>query len=97
MPHASIGRSVHVQVDPASNNGSDVAAAVIVRAWGTYTTNDGLGDRETVNVRVLLDQDKTLWLTSIPLFQTRPDSNALAAAMPHAGPHPHVAFWPPHV
>lgn len=103
MQTASIGRIVHVIVDPASNNGSDVAPAIVVRVWGEpygedapTAAKDGLGERQTVNVRVLLDQRETPWLTSISLFDERPDAAALAAARPyHPTGHNAVAFWPP--
>lgn len=99
MNPASIGRIVHVLVDPAHNNGSDVAPALVVRTWGEpHEGNDGLDRRQTVNVRVLGDTAETLWLTSIELFDRRPAAAALAAAKPH-NPQGHrtIAFWPPRV
>jgi hypothetical protein len=41
----TVGRIVHVLVDPKANNGSDVAPAIITRVW-----NDS-----GVNLRVLRD------------------------------------------
>lgn len=99
MQTASIGRVVHVLLDPSVNNGSDVAAAIVARVWGDpYETNDGLGQAQTVNVRVFGDSGETLWLTSIQLFAERPDAEALAAARPH-NPKGYraVAFWPPKI
>ena len=53
----SLGRIVLAPVDPAQNNGADVAPAVITRVWSD----------EIVNVRVLLDSDAVLWKTSVAL------------------------------
>ena len=99
MNPASIGRIVHVLVDPAQNNGSDVAPALVVRVWGEpHGGTDGLERRQSVNVRVLGDNAESMWLTSIELFDTRPRAEALAAAKPH-NPQGYraVAFWPPRV
>lgn len=103
MQTASIGRIVHVLVDPAQNNGSDVAAGVVARVWGgPYTTGTDpatkLLERQTVNVRVLGDSGETLWLTSILLFDERPTDEQLAALAPHNSKgYRAVAFWPPRV
>ena len=98
MQPATIGRVVHVLVNPNTNNGSDVAPALVVRAWGDpYTAaHDDLGERQTVNVRVLLDQAETPWLTSIALFAERPADEHLAATNQY-NPHGYnaIAFWPP--
>ena len=51
----SLARFVLAPVDPAVNNGADVAPAVITRVWSD----------ELVNVRVLLDSDEVLWKTSV--------------------------------
>lgn len=62
MNTPSLGRIVLVTVsDPSSNNGAEVAPAVITRVW-----SDTL-----VNVRVLLDGHDTLWLTSVALHSDR--------------------------
>lgn len=50
-----VGDVVLVPVDPAQNNGSRVAPAVITRVW----------NKTTVNVRVLLDSDAIQWRTSL--------------------------------
>jgi hypothetical protein len=50
----SLGRIVHVPMDPTMNNGADVAAAVITRVWSPTT----------VNLRVLADGESLLWRTS---------------------------------
>jgi hypothetical protein len=51
----TVGRIVLVPMDPAMNNGSDVAPAVITRVW-----DDG-----SVNVHVLPDGNVTEWRTSL--------------------------------
>lgn len=84
MQKATVGRVVHVVVDPKTNNGSDIAPALIVRVWGEpYEIEDGRGPRQTVNLRVLLDEKDTPWLTSWSLYQQR-----LTSDTGHA-------FWPP--
>ena len=57
----SLGRIVLVAVDPAMNNGADVAPAIITRVWtGT-----------SINVRVLLDSDVVPpWRTSLTHAET---------------------------
>lgn len=57
MQKPSLGRIVLAPVDPAINNGADVAPAVITRVW-----NDTV-----VNVRVLCDGDAMVWKTSATL------------------------------
>ena len=103
MQKASIGRIVHVLVDPAQNNGSDVATGLVARVWGgpfTAGTDEAtkLLERQTINVRVLGDNAETLWLTSILLFDERPTDEQLAALNQH-NPKGYraVAFWPPRV
>jgi hypothetical protein len=97
MQKASIGRIVHVLVDPSQNNGSDVATGIISAAWGEpFEYNDGLAERQTINVRVLGDNAETLWLTSIWLFDERPTDEQLAALNNPKG-YRTVAFWPPRV
>lgn len=103
MQPVSIGRIVHVLVDPAQNNGCDVATGIVARVWGDpYTTGTDettkLLERQTVNVRVLGDNAETLWLTSILVFDERPTDEQLAALAPH-NPKGYraIAFWPPRV
>ncbi len=100
MQKASIGRIVHVLVDPAQNNGSDVATGIVARVWNEPFAAAPLDDmeRQTVNVRVLGDNAETLWLTSILLFDERPTAEQLAALNPH-NPKGHraTAFWPPRI
>ena len=95
----TIGRIVHVLVDPTHNNGIDVAPALITRVWpGRTEAQHGLGEYSMVNLRVIGESHQIEWLTSIALFDARPDADALAARNPQnpAGYHA-VAFWPPQV
>jgi hypothetical protein len=90
----SIGRIVLAPADPATNNGADVAPAIITRVW-----SDNL-----VNVRVLLDGQGIEWRTSVTLYDT-PDAFAEAAArrdqerpdLIKAGIPFHGVYWPPRV
>lgn len=87
MPKPALGRIVHVFVDPARNNGADVAPAMITRVW----------NEEGVNIRVMLDGTETPWMTSVTLrndresaeqvksFRITDDGRRIVAA----------AFWPP--
>ena len=87
----TVGRIVHVLVDPKVNNGSDVAPAIITRVW-----ND-----TGVNVRVLRDNapGPEEWMTSISLHESREVLDAhiesLKAANPGAEVSVRGAFWPP--
>lgn len=84
----TVGRIVHVIVDPSQNNGSDVAPAVITRVW----------NEQGINARVLLDGAETPWKTSIPLYESREELEAANAQMVVTGgarPQPFGAFWPP--
>lgn len=92
MQKPSLCRFVLVTVDPHSNNGSDVAPAVITRVW-----SDTL-----VNVRVFRDGTDVAWITSVTLHETREEldeaRDAREAAAPHlAGTVYHAAYWPPRV
>ncbi len=93
---ATIGHIVHLLVDPATNNGADVATAVLSRVWGPPAVGgDGL-NRQTVNLRVLGDSDRIEWLTSVALFDERPTEEQLAAMNPsNPKGYRYVAFWPP--
>lgn len=93
----TIGRIVHVLMAPDSNNGSDVAPAVITRVWSDTC----------VNLRVLRDgyPGPEEWLTSWSLHESREALEAqraerqaaLAATSPGLTVQLHGAFWPPHV
>lgn len=78
----SVGCVVLVAMDPATNNGATVAAAVVTRAW----------NERTVNVCVLPDHtDGTVWRTSVTYA---PD---LAALAPDAPGRLGCWTWPPRV
>jgi hypothetical protein len=95
MHTPSIGRIVHVLVDPAHNNSSDTAPAMITRVWSDTC----------VNLRVIGDCSPGTgpeWLTSHQLFQTREEieekHRLYREEHPTEGHHrPQGAFWPPHV
>lgn len=119
MPTATKGRIVHLIVPSIDNNGDDVAPAIVVRAWGLPAAPQDIAtpadnemghnplpgvERQTINVRVLLDQSGVggieampiPWATSVLLFQNRPTAEQLAELAPH-NPKGEwtVAFWPP--
>jgi len=85
----SIGRSVHAYVDPTTNNGVDYAAATITRVWGPFTAGDGW----TVNLKIFLDGNETLWRTSVYLYPDRATAEAYSAAEQPLG----RAWWPERV
>ena len=102
MQQPTVGRIVHVLVDPKHNNGADVAPAIITRAWGP----------EAVNVRVLHDGPNVVdtthnqreeWMTSISVHESREaleDHAAqrqaeLDAISPGQTVAIRGAFWPP--
>lgn len=77
-------RQVLMFVEPALNNGADVAPATIVRVWSSGV----------VNLKVHLDSaNADLWKTSVPLFETREAAEASAANA--GGDRPYAAYWPP--
>ena len=84
MPQPALGRVVHVLVHPTTNNGSDIAAATIVRVWEPHP--DG---GYVVNLRVHLDSSHSEWFTSVRLRDTEEQAREHGI---RAG-----AFWPPHV
>lgn len=97
MQKAALGRIVHVLVDPKTNNGSDVAPAMITRVWSD----------ECVNLRVVRDHyaDASEWLTSMSLYDSIEALDAAVAARQAefdatAGgltAYRVGAFWPPRV
>jgi hypothetical protein len=81
MQTPSVGRIVHVRVDPATNNGSDVAPGIITRVW-----SDTL-----VNVRIFPDSGPETYVkTSMTLAPSREAATELAE-------NRHVCWWPPYV
>lgn len=64
----NLGDMVLVTVDPRSNNGSDTAAAQVVRVLDVK-------DEKRVNLRVLLDGDGNLLLRNVPVLDKEPDED----------------------
>lgn len=89
MNTPALGRIVHTFVDPARNNGADIAPAVITRVW----------NEQGVNLRVLLDGPDTLWFTSVVLCDDRDSAEQVKSKrVADNGDHyPAAAFWPPRV
>lgn len=89
MTAPALGRIVHVFVDPARNNGSDVAPAMITRVWNA----------RGVNIRVLLDGPDTPWLTSVTLCEDREGAEKVTSyrVADNGERYPAAAFWPPRV
>lgn len=86
---AAVGRIVHVFVDPAQNNGTDIAPAVITRVW----------NEQGVNLKVLLDHADNIWLTSVTLCDDREAAEKVTSyRVTDSGKrYPAAAFWPPRV
>lgn len=77
-----LGQTVLVLVDPAANNGHDVASARIVKVY-----NGG----QHVNLRVLYDVAAgDGYVTSIPLFADEDEARTFAPQSPTLN----VAYWP---
>lgn len=91
-PVPSIGRIVHAVVDPAENNGADIAPAVIVRVWPSPDP-DAAPNAGYVNARVLLDGHDTPWITSVHLYESEETARAAVAEHPQLAGR--VLFWPP--
>lgn len=89
MTAPALGRIVHVFVDPARNNGAEVAPAVITRVWKEHG----------VNIRVLLDGPDTPWLTSVTLCEDRDSAEKVTnyRVANNGDRYPAAAFWPPRV
>jgi hypothetical protein len=70
----TIGRIVHVYVDPRSNNGADTCPAILTRVWGSgEMTHSPVC---SVNMRLLLDHPSNdpatnEWRTSAQVFASR--------------------------
>ncbi len=72
MPKPSKGRIVFVTVDPATNNGSNEAPAVITAVWSDTI----------INVKVLNDGPDNEWKTSVTLHEEKPEDARHAAWWP---------------
>jgi hypothetical protein len=93
---ATISRIVHVLVDPAENNGCDIATGIVSRVWGPPTIGPSGLESQTVNIRVIGDNNEVSWLTSIRLYEKRPTDEQLAAMNPvNPKGYRTAAFWPP--
>ncbi|MEU2402811.1 hypothetical protein ABZ609_00495 [Streptomyces rubiginosohelvolus] len=78
----SLGRVVLVLVNPITNNGSDIAPAMVTRVW-----EQGKDGSWGVNLKANLDSPTTSkWFTSVRLFDTEDEARA------HDG---EAAYWPP--
>lgn len=77
----SLGRVVLALVNPATNNGADVAPAVLTRVW-----NEQPDGSWVVNCKVNLDGDGSAWLTSARLFDDEAQARAFGGQ---------ALFWPP--
>lgn len=64
---SKLGDLVSVTVDPRSNNGSDMAAGLVVRALD--------GDEDRVNLRVFLDGDGVSLLRNVPVLDSAPEED----------------------
>lgn len=87
---ASVGRLVHVVVDPRQNNGEDVAAALITKV------HESDGDEQRVNLRVFLDTGADLRWSNVPLVSSRPNEDDEEGVDKSANSR-RVAFTPPRV
>jgi hypothetical protein len=98
----TVGRIVLVIVDPDTNNGSEIAPAIITRVWS------GNDERATVNYRILGEgpASEDDWKSSAQLFANEQaaraamvkafqDGAAQGYAPPHNGRTGMFAFWPP--
>jgi hypothetical protein len=82
---AQLGDILCVLVDPALNNGSDEAAAIV-----TLAREDGL-----VNLTIFQDESATTWVNAVRLYDKRPDEETLAEDHPDTpGPGYQRAAWP---
>jgi hypothetical protein len=79
----SLARAVIAIVDPAKNNGADVAPAVITRVWGENPSGGW-----TVNIKVSNDGPNNEWKTSVLLCDTEEQAREVKT---------HACFWPPRV
>lgn len=81
---AALGDQVIALVNPQANNETDEAVA-----WVTRVRDDGL-----VNIKVLMDENSTLWLTAVKLVDERPTEEALAEDYPDTPTGYSRVAWP---
>jgi hypothetical protein len=82
----TVGRIITVVGGVARSNGTDVAPAIVTRAWGQR--EDGAW---TINARVFPDAGIEQNATSIVLW---PDEDAARATLEGQPLTVHAAFWP---
>lgn len=75
MNQLQLGQIVTFYVDSRSNNGADVAPAIITRVWGQMTPY------AAVNMRLVLDHasndpNTQEWRTSVNVFPTKAEADA---------------------
>lgn len=90
MQQPTVGRIVLGLVDPDTNNGADIAPAIITRVW-----SESASGRWTVNLRELRDQPPSAaeWRTSVYLHADEETARTEAAGN-LASKH---YFWPPRI
>jgi hypothetical protein len=96
MSRPSIGRTVHVLMDPQENGGADVAAATITQVHQFQDTDRSGLPRYCVNVRVIPNTSARIpeLRTSVYLHERRPTDEELEADFPTPEARRLVAFWP---
>ncbi|WP_327088541.1 hypothetical protein OIE66_40535 [Nonomuraea sp. NBC_01738] len=92
----SVGRIVHVLVDPKKNNGSPVAPAIITRVWAPcdapHTDASGAG-AYCVNLKIFYDGEAAPgYATSAYLFSNEDAAHTSLGKGAMVGS---VCFWPP--
>lgn len=79
VPIPTVGRIVHVPMDPRDNNGQPYAPAIITQVWTA----------ETINVQIFTDRPGNAWRTSVTYV---PD---LASIAPDDPGRLYRWTWPP--
>lgn len=69
MSQPYLGQPVLTKVDPRTNNGEDVAPALITKVKGE-------GDDQSVNVRVFLDTGADTRVTNVKFETKQPDEDS---------------------
>lgn len=88
-PRPAVGKIVHAIVDPAENNGSDIAPAIITRLWSPLEAGaDSSGEGAwCVSYRILYDGDQVGWASSAYLFTDEQTARSRTTTTQRA-------FWP---